>query len=391
MSVIRVGFVLTQVGWLGGINYLRNLFTAIQLLPDTKIRPVVFVGLKADIGNFDGMAEIIRTPILDRYTLLWWTSQFFSRVFPRRDYLIYWLLRNHRIDVLSHFGRFWRGCSIPSIGWIPDFQHLHLPKFFDEKELTIRNKQFMEIIRCSDAVLVSSQDALNDLNGFCPENTTPTHILRFVSCLHPHFDEQPSRAELVMRYGLDGPWFHVPNQFWAHKNHGVIIEALRVLKLQGNCPLVTTTGSTKDDRNPDYFPSLMKLVSDYDLEKNFRVLGVLPYSDVVSLMRYSVAIINPSEFEGWSTSVEEAKTMEKKIILSDISVHREQNPKFGYYFNANDKNALAKLIDNFMHQNENVEENVLAQENSQLEQNARMKLFAKQYEEIVSKVTQGQV
>lgn len=391
MSVIRVGFVLSQVGWLGGVNYLRNLFTAIQSLPGTKIRPVVFVGLKPDVSAFDGMAEIIRTPILDRYTLPWWTSQFFSRVFPRRDYLIYWLLRNHRIDLLSHFGTLWKGCSIPSVGWIPDFQHFHLPKFFDEKELTIRDKKFMEIIRYSDAVLVSSQDALNDLNKFCPENTTPTHILRFVSCLHPNLDEQPSRAELVMRYNLDRPWFHVPNQFWAHKNHGVVIEALRVLKLQGNCPLVTATGSTNDGRNPDYFPSLMKRVSDYGLQENFRVMGVLPYSDVVSLMRYSVAIINPSLFEGWSTSVEEAKAMEKKIILSDISVHREQNPERGYYFDANDSNVLAKLMDTFMQQYEKEEKSALSQDKTQLEQSARMEDFAKQYEGVVFKVTRGQI
>lgn len=386
MSVIRVGFVLGQVGWLGGVNYFRNLFTAIQSLPDAKIQPVVFAGLKSDVSAFEGLAEIIRTPILDRYTLPWWASKFLSKVIPRRDYLLYWLLRKQRIDLLSHFGRLWRGCSIPSLGWIPDFQHLHLPEFFDENEIKGRDAKFIDIIRCSDAVLLSSQDALNDLYKFCPDNTTPTHVLRFVSCLHPNLDELPGRTELMARYKLDRPWFHIPNQFWAHKNHGVVVEALHLLKLQGNSPLVIATGSTSDNRNTEYFPSLMKRVSDYGLQDDFRALGLLPYLDVVALMKHSVAIINPSLFEGWSTSVEESKAMGKKIILSDITVHREQNPERGCYFGANDHAVLAKQM--IIHiQQCDAAEDVIHQSKAHLEQRANREIFAMEYETIVFLVT----
>ena len=43
-------------------------------------------------------------------------------------------------------------------------------------------------------------------------------------------------------------------------------------------------------------------------------------------MRQSVAVLQPSLFEGWSTTVEEAKSIGKTILLSDIPVHREQAP-----------------------------------------------------------------
>ena len=186
MSEIRVGFVFYQVTWLGGINYLRNLFTAIKSLPEKMIKPVLFAGLKSDVSEFDGLAEIIRTPILDRNTPQWWVSKFLVKVLPRRDYLLYWLLRKHRIDLLSHFGRLWRGCSIPAIGWIPDFQHVHLPDFFTDKECDALDRLFFDIIHKSDAVIVSSQNGLNDLEKFSGGDTTPAHILRFVSCLYPN-------------------------------------------------------------------------------------------------------------------------------------------------------------------------------------------------------------
>lgn len=385
MSAIRVGFVYYQVDWLGGINYLRNLLTAIQSLPNTKIQPVLFTGLKSDVSEFKGKVEIVRIPILDRNTLLSWASKFLDRVFPRKNYLLYWSLRKHRIDLLSHFGRLWTGCSIPAIGWIPDFQHVHFPAFFDEKECTARDAHFMDIIRRSDAVIVSSQDGLDDLNSFCSGNTTPTYVLRFVSCLYPKLDELPSRGDLVVRYNLDRPWFHIPNQFWAHKNHIVVLEALNLLKTQGNMPLVIATGSTKDYRNTDYFPAVMKKVHDYGLQDDFLVLGVLPYSDVVALMQYAVAIINPSLYEGWSTSVEESKAIGKKIILSDIAVHREQNPERGQYFAADASNELAKLITTAIQEYDEVKEE-LFRAIAKREHIANSKNFARHYERIVFQV-----
>jgi glycosyltransferase involved in cell wall biosynthesis len=80
------------------------------------------------------------------------------------------------------------------------------------------------------------------------------------------------------------------------------------------------------------------------IEDAFRSLGVVPYLDLVVLMKESVAIINPSLFEGWSTTVEEAKSMGKAVILSDIPVHREQAPPRGIYFNPHDSAELARTL-----------------------------------------------
>ena len=61
-------------------------------------------------------------------------------------------------------------------------------------------------------------------------------------------------------------------------------------------------------------------------------------------MKYSIAVINPSLFEGWSTSVEESKIHDKQIILSSIPVHIEQSPERGYYFEAFNYIQLANIL-----------------------------------------------
>ena len=62
-------------------------------------------------------------------------------------------------------------------------------------------------------------------------------------------------------------------------------------------------------------------------------------------MRQSISIIQPSLFEGWSTIVEEARSIGKNIILSDLEVHKEQNYSNSIFFKRNSYKDLAKKIE----------------------------------------------
>jgi hypothetical protein len=42
--------------------------------------------------------------------------------------------------------------------------------------------------------------------------------------------------------------------------------------------------------------------------------------------------------------VEEAKTLQRLLLLSDIPVHREQAPQFGKFFHPDDVEKLAELL-----------------------------------------------
>jgi hypothetical protein len=61
-------------------------------------------------------------------------------------------------------------------------------------------------------------------------------------------------------------------------------------------------------------------------------------------MRGSIALINPSEFGGWSTTVEEAKAYGVPMLLSDLDVHREQ-ASTAQFFSVSDDLRLADLLE----------------------------------------------
>ena len=62
-------------------------------------------------------------------------------------------------------------------------------------------------------------------------------------------------------------------------------------------------------------------------------------------MSGSIAIIQPSYFEGWSTVVEDAKAMNQFVIASDIAVHKEQLKVNYCLFDPKNDQELAEKIE----------------------------------------------
>jgi glycosyltransferase involved in cell wall biosynthesis len=101
-------------------------------------------------------------------------------------------------------------------------------------------------------------------------------------------------------------------------------------------------------------------------------------------------VINPSLFEGWSTTVEEAKSMGKALILSDIPTHREQTPARGHYFAPHDSECLAALLMLQWNRYDTNEEEDAIKAAGLLLKNRRRD-FARRYEQIVLRFVKADV
>jgi len=382
--MIRVGFVL-GASFLGSINYYRNLLTAISQLPDPEIQPILFVGEAFDESQLTGF------PNIDVHKSRW-----FDRLSPRwiahksllslgsPDPLFSRFLRQERINILSHGDPVRATKDFASLCWIPDFQHTKLPEFFGRSEIRYRDRKFRQQCRLATRVILSSFDAQSDLRAFCSECVEKSRVLRFVAIpSRPVSFDEASIARVREKYHLgDEPYFFLPNQFWAHKNHTLVVRALQQFTDAKKRPLVVATGDTTDYRNRNYFENLMKMVESVGVSDSFRVLGRIAYDDVATLMEHCIAVINPSRSEGWSTSVEEAKSLGKRVLLSDIAVHREQNPQDGLFFDVDDADGLATVMNTTAEEwNPNTEQKRHRLATAQLP--TRIRDFGFTYQEIV--------
>ena len=342
--MIQIGFVLLgdPSAWLGGLNYFRSLVGALGTTDGEAITSVLLTErrhAKAWGAHFPG-ARVAPTRLLERGSPAWALRKGIQ-VLSGRDLLFQRHLRALGVACLSHSAPLGSGSSLPVLGWIPDFQHLHLPDCFSAEEAAARTAAYRTICRHCDRVIVSSQDAAKDLVAFHPGAAERVRVLHFVPDT-PGAETLPTLARLQQTYGFTGPYFHLPNQFWKHKNHTVVIEALRILRAAGRPALVLATGTPQDYRHPGHFEALLAQARSAGVEQDFRVLGVVPYLDMLGLMRASTALLNPSRFEGWSTTVEEARRLGVPALLSDLPVHREQAIPRARYFPPDDPEALAQ-------------------------------------------------
>ena len=159
------------------------------------------------------------------------------------------------------------------------------------------------------------------------------------------FAEASAVADL---YGLPKQFFFMPNQFWRHKNHELVLDALNILRERGKEVVVAASGKQSDLRTNDYFTSFLEKLNQTGLQNMFKLLGIIPYAHLKSLMMVSSALLNPSLFEGWSTTVEEARSMGTPMILSDLDVHREQMGHDAIYFDRHSAQSLADTMDMFI-------------------------------------------
>lgn len=342
----RVAFLLGALdqSWLGGVNYYRGLIYALKTLPCCSIQPVIITGsnpwpeLTAALED----VEIIRTSLLDRYSPHWIVSKI-CRTLLNVDPLLEKFLRHKNIQVISHAPYIGRSKRLLNIGWIPDFQYKYLPDFFPEHELKLRDSNNHKICRNSDAVIASSHSTRRDLLEFAPYlEPEKALVLQFTSGIRRN--EMISTIEgLRQKYQFGEKYFLLPNQFWMHKNHKLVFDALKILKDQSLKIEILLTGNTRDAKNPGFFDELMAYAESKNVSQDFRLLGITPYEDLLGLMAHAVALVNPSMFEGWSSTVEEGKALGKRLILSDIPVHREQAPNADF-FATDDAEALAQHL-----------------------------------------------
>ncbi|KKP40261.1 MAG: group 1 glycosyl transferase [Candidatus Peregrinibacteria bacterium GW2011_GWC2_33_13] len=337
-------------GWTGGINYFNNLFRALKYM-GSFVEPVLIIPKNETakfIKIFGNDINIIESSVYEDKSLLNKINRKFYKC-TKKNIILDWYYKSKNIQIFSHLSNFSIDTNLKKIGWIPDFQHIHMPEIFSEEELQVRNHQFKLSIEKSNIVLLSSYSAFDDFKTFAPKFESKVRILPFVSMPNSNFfnsnTEIGNIIEKKYKINSKNKFFYLPNQFWKHKNHKVVFEAVKILKDKDIDVKLICTGLMNDYRGNNHINSLIDFIKINNLSSNILILGLVDIEEVHFFMRNCISLINPSLFEGWSSTVEEAKSIGKNLILSNIAVHKEQNPPVAKYFATDNPYELAILME----------------------------------------------
>jgi glycosyltransferase involved in cell wall biosynthesis len=346
--MLRVGFASVDPGrkWIGGRYYLQHLVRAVRALPKQDQIEIVDVWWQ-DVLDDDPFAEVrelldgqvvVAPPRSLSGRLLRKIRRLAARSRDARDLFIV-----ARVDALFPIAP----CAdpgIPLVFWMPDFQPWRMPHLFSHEMTEWYEQHYRENGEAAARIVVSSDDGLRDLGNYFPQFREKARVLHFCSIPTDEWWERDPDA-VARQYELPEKFFLLANQFSHHKNHQVVFEAVRRLRARGVPVVVVCTGSTYGFRGNDYLEGIHAFLRENELGEAVRILDLIPRADQVALMRRCVAILQPSRFEGWSTVVEDAKTLGKAIIVSDLAVHREQDPAGAVFASPQDADAWTAAME----------------------------------------------
>ena len=146
-----------------------------------------------------------------------------------------------------------------------------------------------------------------------------------------------SKKEVMAKYNLDEGYFFYPAQFWSHKNHIRILEALILLNEKGQqCKVVFAGG---DQGNKKYCEQFAK---DNKLLDQVHFLGFVPADEMQGLYEGCHAVIMPSYFGPTNLPPLEAWYYKKPLIYS--ARFNEQAQDAAILIDPDDASHLAAAI-----------------------------------------------
>jgi glycosyltransferase involved in cell wall biosynthesis len=126
-----------------------------------------------------------------------------------------------------------------------------------------------------------------------------------------------SMNDVLGSYQISEGYFFYPAQFWAHKNHARIINAIKILKAQGAKVKVVFAGGDKG--NVSYIKAL---ALEAEVLDQIHFLGFVPQEHMRGLYMGSLAVLMPTYFGPTNLPAFEAWTLDKPLIYSShLSAH----------------------------------------------------------------------
>lgn len=209
--------------------------------------------------------------------------------------------------------------DVPYLTTVWDLQH-RLQPFFPEvssgRQWDNRERLHSTVLRRASLIVTGTQTGRDEIERFygVPRERIlllPHPTPQFVSNLG---DAAPDLA------GLQGEFLLYPAQFWPHKNHYGLIEALRLLRHRDGLDIsLVLTGSDKG--NLGY---VRDLVTECDLSDAVHILGFVPQTQLAWLYRHALALTYVTYFGPENLPPLEAFAAGCPVIASDVPGAREQ-------------------------------------------------------------------
>lgn len=242
--------------------------------------------------------------------------------------------------------------KLPFVVAIHDLQHRLQPEFPEVSaggEWERRENLFRNAARYATLVVTDSEVGREDiLNVYGQYGVSPQRV-KVLPFLPAHYlspaTTEIGPAQVQATYQLPERYLFYPAQFWPHKNHARIVQALKLVKEEHNVEAhVVFCGSHTEPIREHTFREVTGLARKLQIERQVHYLGYVPDRDMAGLYMAAVALVMPTFFGPTNIPVLEAWALNCPVVTSDLRGIREQAGDAAILVNPRSAEAIADSI-----------------------------------------------
>lgn len=212
---------------------------------------------------------------------------------------------------------FFFDAAVPKVSVIYDLQHHYYPQFFAAEELFYRNKFFVETWQTASRLVCISDHVRRTVieNSDIDPKRVETAYIRLTGRLTKPSSET---IDLILkRLNLKQDRFiFYPANFWAHKNHTMLLTAFGIYRAQNAQSDLKLVCTGAPDAQMEYLQTAARKMQ---LEDWVVFPGYLADEELAGLMASCRALIFPSLYEGFGMPILEAMAFGKPVLCSNVT------------------------------------------------------------------------
>lgn len=340
----------------GGYGHKRNMLEVLRQLQSDRLKVVVVCGsIEAlEVVKSCGLSGVLycRSSIhkaLCRCLALNFLRRILGRWTARLPFLLDALLRKHHTNLVLFLGPDSRALELMFHNFIFsvwDLCHLEHPEFPEVAhfgEFERREYLYANALPRSVAVITDSEYGRRLISQHYGVATGRIHAAPFmIGQNYRSFSPDVTKSRDVMKkFNLRQPYIFYPAQFWPHKNHKYIIEAVALMEKRNLwVPQIVFCGSDKGALS-----DIERYALDLGIRDHLVVCGFVEDEYMPYLYKGALALVMPTYFGPTNIPPLEALSLGVPVCYSDLPSFREQLGDKAYYIDLENPRSLVDALD----------------------------------------------
>ncbi len=269
------------------------------------------LGVKAEYFEYDWMDKLLSECVRNSWLIalqhrLKFIGSLEKKLIARNCDLVYFVTPSEipqALQRLNYITTVWDLCHREA----PEFPEVREFNEFFIRENSYKYKLGPALVTITDSTRSTGMAA--QFYGIDPSRFI---AMPFTSTPFLEVKQVVSKEEIAKKYRIESGYFYYPAQFWPHKNHIRILQALKILRdEQGWMPEVVFSGI--DHGN---LAHLKKYINQNKLESQVNIVGFVPSEEIRGLYENAGAVVMPTYFGPTNLPPLEAWALKVPLIYS---------------------------------------------------------------------------